>query len=185
MYLNEHAYLNSKIKMSQHNDYEDWWEANDIYLPLFKSNIDIMFMDFNPENDSSFIKDADDSLSNILGLKPKYLNKISKYVYKHFNDFCLMVDANSIPNKMKNIKKNEIWNFVEPDTIFVERRLRRGDNSIYLSLACGCDWEEEHGLSLVFKLGKKLTRVSDQDGWLTDADAKGIPDTEDKLLSEF
>ena len=52
-------------------------------------------------------------------------------------------------------------------------------------MACECEWEQEHGLQLVFRQGKKLTRVSDQDGHLTKADAYGIPDNEDKLLSAF
>lgn len=50
---------------------------------------------------------------------------------------------------------------------------------------CECDWEEEHGLQLVFRQGKKLTRISDQDGHLTEADAYDKPDEEDELLSKF
>jgi len=28
-----------------------------------------------------------------------------------------------------------------------------GDKGIYVSLECGCDWEHEHGLQIVFKNG--------------------------------
>lgn len=48
-----------------------------------------------------------------------------------------------------------------------------------------CEWEEEHGLALVFRKGMRLTRVSQYDGWLTEADAFDRPDAEDLLLSQF
>jgi len=52
-------------------------------------------------------------------------------------------------------------------------------------VACECDWEPEHGLQLVFRQGRKLTRISAQDGHLTEADAYDKPDEEDELLSKF
>lgn len=53
-----------------------------------------------------------------------------------------------------------------------------------LPSTCGCEWEEEHGLQLVFKEGKKLTRISGYDGHITAADAYDIPDEQDELLSK-
>lgn len=37
----------------------------------------------------------------------------------------------------------------------------------------------------MFRQGKKLTRISDQDGHLTEADAYDKPDEEDELLSHY
>ncbi len=79
---------------------------------------------------------------------------------------------------------NEIWNFVHPSKIYVSRRHRR-DKDIYIHITCRCDWEEEHGLQLVFRQGKKITRVSDIDGHLTESDAYDKADEDDELLSEF
>lgn len=31
-------------------------------------------------------------------------------------------------------------------------------------ISCECEWENEHGLQLIFKDGKSLTRVSSVDG---------------------
>jgi hypothetical protein len=73
---------------------------------------------------------------------------------------------------------------VHPSEIYVTRR-PKNDQDIYIQIACECDWEEEHGLQLVFRQGKKLTRVSSQDGHITEADAYGRPDEEDELLSQF
>jgi len=171
-------------ELTQNDRFEDWWETNDIFFPILESEMTVIFMDFEPEKDTQFIKEADESLKNFMQLKPDYKEEIAKYIYANFIDFCSMVSEIDIPNHMKNIQESEIWNFVYPTCLYVTRR-PYGDEEIYLNLACSCDWEKEHGLQLVFKKGKKLTRVSDQDGSLTDADACGIPDSEDKLLSAF
>ena len=48
-----------------------------------------------------------------------------------------------------------------------------GDRAAYVSLECGCDWEEEHGLQIVFKEGLHVNMVGQYDGHLTNADAYG------------
>lgn len=79
---------------------------------------------------------------------------------------------------------SQVWNFVTPSRIYLSRRHRR-DKDVYLHLTGGCTWEEEHGLQLVFRQGKKLTRVSPQDGHVTEADAYDIPDEDDPLLAAY
>jgi hypothetical protein len=80
--------------------------------------------------------------------------------------------------------KNQIWNFIYPTQIYVTRRPYQAPD-MYVQIACECDWEQEHGLQFVFKEGKKITRISDQDGHLKEADAYGKPDEEGELLSKF
>ena len=64
------------------------------------------------------------------------------------------------------------------------RRSRRYED-IYINVTCECEWEKEHGLQIVFRQGKQLTRISEQDGHLTEADAYDKPDKEDALLNQF
>jgi hypothetical protein len=100
-------------------------------------------------------------------------------------DFLDAVEYDEADEPLRQINnKNEIWEFIQPTEIYISRRHRR-DNDIYLQVSCECDWEQEHGLQLVFRQGKKLTRISDQDGHLTEADAYDKPDEEDELLSKF
>lgn len=56
---------------------------------------------------------------------------------------------------------------------------------MYVAVDCRCDWEEEHGLQLVFRQGRMLTRVSDQDGHLTEAHAYGRVDEPDALMAKY
>ncbi len=52
-----------------------------------------------------------------------------------------------------------------------------GDKGIYISVECGCDWEEEHGLQLVLKNGLKVNKLGGYDGHLTNSDAFATADS--------
>jgi hypothetical protein len=42
---------------------------------------------------------------------------------------------------------------------------------VYVSLECECDWEPEHGLQIVFRDGRRVTKVGPCNGHLTNSDA--------------
>ncbi|HEY7328274.1 MAG TPA: hypothetical protein VH592_11565 [Gemmataceae bacterium] len=46
-----------------------------------------------------------------------------------------------------------------------------GDKGIYISVECGCEWEQEHGLQLVLRNGLKVNKLGGYDGHLTNSDA--------------
>jgi hypothetical protein len=71
------------------------------------------------------------------------------------------------------------WPHVHPKEIFVSRR--RQDRAIYVQIFAECDWEPEHGLQIVYRNGRLLSRVSDQDGHRTHTDAYGLPESEDRI----
>ncbi|MFC7668884.1 DUF6985 domain-containing protein [Hymenobacter humi] len=48
-----------------------------------------------------------------------------------------------------------------------------------------CEWEVEHGLQLVFRQGRMLTRVSQYDGHLTESQAEDIPEEQDALMMQY
>ena len=178
--------VHSKIlgELTQDNRFDDWWNSNPIRIPLIEDKLSAVFVDFIPEEDNSFIKEADSALDNFINLEEKYKNQVTGLIYEHFRAFCSMVGAEDIPDEMKGIDKSEIWNFISPSQLLISRRPYQQPD-IFITMTCECKWEEEHGLQLVFKKGKALTRVSDQDGHLTNADAYGIPDSDDELLSKF
>ena len=178
--------VHSKIlgELTQDDRFGDWWNSKPFRIPLIGAELNAVFMGFEPEQDESFIKEADSSLDNFLKLGDEYKNQISGLIYDHFRDFCSMVGEEDIPDEMKGIDKSEIWKFISPSQILITRR-PYNEPDIFINMTCECKWEEEHGLQLVFKKGKALTRVSDQDGHLTKADAYDIPDSEDELLAKF
>ncbi|MFG2693443.1 DUF6985 domain-containing protein [Kitasatospora sp. NPDC048407] len=69
---------------------------------------------------------------------------------------------------------DEIWQHIRPGTeVTVERNDRAGDRQVYVSIECECAWEPEHGLQIVLRGGRSVTKVGPFDGHLTNADASG------------
>lgn len=173
-------------KLIQNSNFDDWWESNPIQIPFFANQkLKIIFMDFTPEDDEQFIDDADKALKEFLAKSEKERLGISNLVYKNCMDFLNAVGYDEDDEKLWKLSdENEIWDFVQPIEIYVVRRTGKDEN-IYIDINCECEWEQEHGLQLVFKKGKQITRVSAIDGHITDADAYNKPDSEDELLSKF
>jgi hypothetical protein len=183
-----HNQINSKIiaQLTQDNDLSDWWKSEPFEIPFFDNQkLPIIFTGFMPENDNTFIEEADQALTHFLKLNVEDRNAISELAYKNCTDFLDAVDFDEADEPLRQIAdRNHIWNFIYPTEIYVCRRPYK-DQEMYVQIACECDWEREHGLQFVFRQGKKLTRISDQDGHLTEADAYGKSDEEDELLSKF
>lgn len=45
--------------------------------------------------------------------------------------------------------------------------VRQADGTWYVSLECGCAWEEEHGLQIVFRNGDTITKLGPFDDFLS------------------
>ncbi len=173
--------------LAQHDRLKDWWVGDEVAIPFFDGKpIQITFMRYEPDADLEFVNDADNALRAFLNLTTADRMAYSGLVYKNCTDILAeMEDDEDIKPELAALANpNDVWHFVDPTGIYVTRRDRR-DMDMYLSVSCNCEWEEEHGLQLVFRKGEKLTRVSEEDGHLTEADAYDKPDEEDEWLSKF
>ena len=172
--------------LMQDKSFPDWWKSEEVPIPLFDGKkLPVIFMDYEPKADESFVSKADEALTSFFALGESYRESISHLIFKNCREFLEAVGFDEADQALRDINdENEIWRFVHPSEIYVTRRPYK-DQDMYVQIACECDWEQEHGLQLVFRQGRKLTRVSNQDGHLTEADAYDKPDEEDELLSKF
>lgn len=173
-------------ELKPNEQFEDWWESAPIEAPFFdQQKLAVTFLNLDTAHIAKYMHDADQALASFLALDTAQRNALSDLVYPHCMDFLNTVEYDEADKALWDIQeKTEIWKFVYPQEIYLSRRHRR-DQDIYISIICECEWEQEHGLQLVFRQGKQLTRISEQDGHLTEADAFNIPDEEDELLSQF
>ncbi|OQP68667.1 DUF6985 domain-containing protein [Niastella populi] len=180
--------ITSKVigDLTQDEEFNNWWHAEFIPIPFFdNTRLCVTMVGFTPGQDYFFLQQADEALSNFLQKGKDDRLAISSFVFDNLEDFKCAAGTSSLSEELKELENEQsIWNFVTPHGITVQRRHRR-DQDIYISISLNCEWEEEHGLQLVFRQGKKLTRVSSLDGHLTDADAYGLSDDKDKLLSAY
>ncbi|MEO1262853.1 MAG: hypothetical protein AAFZ15_28860 [Bacteroidota bacterium] len=173
-------------KLKQDEEIEDWWESEPVEIPFFENRkLTITFSGCLPEEDARFLEEADMAIEEFLKKGKSERASVSSLVYKNCMDFLHAIGYEEEDKALWDIKdENEIWNFVDPSEIYVSRRSYK-KHDMYVQICCECKWEPEHGVQIVFRQGKQVTRVSGQDGHLTEADAYGKPDEEDELLSKF
>jgi len=98
----------------------------------------------------------------------------SKYVYQNCMDFLESIGYDERDKPLWDMKNpEEVWNFVRLSSINIERNFS-DDEKVYAVFYFECDWEDEHGLQLVFNNQAKLTRVSAIDGDLTGYKGDGM-----------
>ncbi|MEV4708130.1 DUF6985 domain-containing protein [Actinoplanes sp. NPDC049316] len=65
----------------------------------------------------------------------------------------------------------DVLDHVRPGDEPTVSRDRYGDGQVYVSVECECAWEPEHGLQIVFRDGRTVSKVGPYDGHLTNAPA--------------
>lgn len=95
----------------------------------------------------------DKVLENFLKRDLTTRKKDSQLLFNYYNTTLKYGYTRSLGIK----KIDEVWNFVYPSEIIVDWDEK---GNFYLNVSCGCEWEEEHGLQLVFKDGLTLIRAS-------------------------
>jgi hypothetical protein len=140
-------------------DYDpDFFYSQPFPIPYFdnkKLKIGFVEAKFQPYLDS-----ADRVLENFIELNPIDKIRDSELVNQYYSE--TLRHGYTKPLNVKTAK--DIWNYVTPTEIILQWE----DEDFYLCVSCECEWEQEHGLQLVYKNGQTLTRASGHDGHLTD-----------------
>jgi hypothetical protein len=141
-------------------DYDpDLFQSEPYSIPFFDhKELRVVFVDAKHE---PYLIEADNVLENFLNLANNDRLKGSQLVFDYYKETLKFGYTQSLD--IENMA--DIWNYVYPSEVFIHWD---ENGEFYLCVSCGCEWEEEHGLQLVFKDGKKLTRASGHDGGFTD-----------------
>ena len=119
-----------------------------------------------------------DAVKNFLSCSFETLQSVSRYVFQQYRDY-LDTDADdefvSIPSPQ------QVWQHIQFNSDPVVTRRAYGDQRVYVSIACRCRWEPEHGLQLVLKNGERVTKVGPYDGHLSHSDAYKDASLEDVI----
>lgn len=115
------------------------------------------------------LEDADESdarsaIEAFLALGPDARKTVAPYIFANYRQIAEVVSEKDLGCRIA--AEQDVWSHITFSEVFVSRRHRR-DNEIYVQVTAECDWEPEHGLQLVYRGGKELVRVSEQDGHLT------------------
>jgi hypothetical protein len=137
----------------------DFFESEPYPIPYF--NNEKLKIGFVEAKRQRYLSGADQVLENFLNLDAQERRKGSQLVTNYYTE--TLKSEHIKPLDIFTI--DEIWNFVYPTEIIIDWD-EKGD--FYLWVSCGCKWEEEHGLQLVFKNGLTLIRAGGHDGGFAD-----------------
>ena len=142
-------------ELTQDPHIPEWLVSTEIAIPYF----DGMAMSFILEDiaDDASPEDFATAAGNFLALTAEHRQQATPQVYDNYLEVkrvCRMYDWD-IPE----IDIKDIWSHVYPQEIILNRGY--DDQRIDLRITAGCDWEQEHGLQLVYRDGRELYDVSE------------------------
>ena len=146
----------------------DWYYSEPMAIPVLGQNMNRIAVEAYDHDSNK--DDFHVAIANFLSIDQSVLKEAERHIFQYYME----CNGNWLPDDDEFIaieSPSEIWNHVQLDTEPLVKRRHYGDKGIYVSLGCGCDWEEEHGLQIVFKNGLKVNKVGPYDGHLTNSDS--------------
>lgn len=120
------------------------------------------------------------TIAAFMAASPAVLQDAEKFVFQYYQDvnkFWKPSDSEFLTIE----SAKDVWRHVQIGGEAVISRRGYGDQGIYVSIECECDWEPEHGLQLVLKDGVKICKVGPFDGHVTNSDAYADPSLENVI----
>jgi len=153
----------------------DWFVTEPRLVPVLGGPCRFVIDGYDPREDARDLVACVEAFS---ALDASALMAASAHVFDYYMDVAREVAAHE-PDFPDIAQPTEVWDFVtltrEP---FVQREEVGGP--WFVALDNECAWESEHGLMLVLEEGRRVTKVSEYDGHLTNRHAFGddsIPET--------
>ena len=154
---------------------EAWMVSPEVEIPCFPgTRLRFILMDFRGDPAPDEFTAA---VRNPLGLSVERRMEATACVFKNYVGFVASVGEEDVDVKIAI--PSDVWEHVQPTGVYVQRG-GPGDK-VYVSITAECAWEQEHGLQIVYREGSELSRMSDQDGHLTNSEAYALPDGEDYI----
>ena len=93
------------------NENEDWKSEKDIAIPFLNNiKLPVFYYLDSIEKDTSFEKEADEALKNILQLKKPEILEVAKHLFENLQEFKSLVGLNDVTPELRNLtNKIEIW----------------------------------------------------------------------------
>lgn len=143
-----------------------WYLSGEIVVPVLDGTV-CMFAVEGYDDDPA-PEDFHAAIRTFRALDRSALEAAVPYIWAYYRDISTdgadewTVEIESPADVLEHVR------FVELVTV---SRDPWGEGHVHISVECECDWEEEHGLQLVFRDGAEVTKVGPFDGHLTNVNA--------------
>lgn len=144
-------------------------------VPLLGKDVSFIVFDYDERHNDKIAT----CVNNFRALPPEVLNAATDAAFAYYRDFYQAVEDDEYAMEwMPEIADPaQVWNHIRLGDAPMVEAGDAEDSPWYVTLECECEWEEEHGLTLVFRDGSEITKVGPSDGLLEwgedDRDASG------------
>ncbi|MFB7919427.1 DUF6985 domain-containing protein [Streptomyces sp. NPDC056061] len=124
-------------------------------------------------------EDFHTAIDAFLALGASALRAAAPFVFAYYQDVRSRLVELGIDPVVTIDGPDDVWDHVEFGWEVTVERDWSGDRQVCLSSESSCAWEREHGLQIVFRGGRTVTKVGPFDGHLSNASAYGRDDLAD------
>ncbi len=146
-------------EFSRDAEFDDWWHSPAVPIAFLSGSKMVISIVDLPEEDfvaGEFPEGFCRAITSFLALTDADRIAATPQVYENYKEMEPYLED------LPRIKESRIWNHAKPNGINVEL----DGSHVYVVVTYDCDWEDEHGMRLVFQDGRTLTRVGPDDGHL-------------------
>ena len=145
----------------QQADFDDWHRSEPIAVPVLDGESCKFVVEGIEKDDRP--ADFSVAIENFLAASPEILEAVKDDLFAYYTDYAAAVGIEDWDDFEPIESADDVWSRVDlGDEPHVVRESSNG--KIYISLECNCDWEEEHGLQLVFEEGRRVSKLGEYDG---------------------
>ncbi|MEL6698766.1 MAG: hypothetical protein AAFP89_21155 [Bacteroidota bacterium] len=148
---------------------EDFLTSEEIQLPLLKNqavNVELHKADL--ETDPQYLSKVDQALTKLLAYPLSQKETITMDVFGNYDEAAAAMnygedEDDEAERALWSIdweEADKVWQYVYPTTIWVKQKT----DGVFLLVQCECEWDEEHGIQIVFKNGDEYIEVGLQHG---------------------
>ena len=159
---------------------DSWAAIEPLALPFFNGQQVAVSFEGGATPSQHFTQAADGALLNFLSLSAADRLAATDAVFANYQQVLAWAGQQLALNE-----PSDVWRYVTPQHLHIIEESDEAQRDIYLLIEAECEWEVEHGLQLVFRQGRMLTRVSQYDGHLTESQAEDIPEDKDDLMMQY
>ena len=109
------------------------------------------------------------AVQNLLAADRTLLAGATQYVHQYCVDMQKLW-GNEAPT-LDISEPADVWRYVDLGTELCVSRDHGAGRDVFVSLECNCAWEVEHGLQLVFRNGREISKVGPFDGHVSNESA--------------
>lgn len=144
----------------------DWLVTEPREVPALGGRCRFLIDGYDPQEET---RDLVACVEAFCSLDVSHLESASGHVFDYYRDVASEV-ASRTPGFPDISQPAQVWDFV---TLTREPVVQREEDGgpWFVALENECAWEPEHGLMLVLKEGREVTKVSEYDGHLTNRHA--------------